>query len=691
MHKLQRMFQPASIAHVGASNDPEKAGYHMFDSLKEFPGKLYPVNHNSAEIQGITAYPDLKSIGSPIDLLVLTIPAEFCSDVIQEAGEIGTGAVLISGGGFEESGKKGRELQDKIVAMCRNFGIRILGPNTSGFINLEIGLKASFNPLVKKLHSGSISIVSQSGAMGVILSTVVQSINLGVDITVGSGNAPDVSISDIIEYLADRPSTHVIALYLEGVEDGRRLYETIRKTVPKKPVVVFTVGRADIDDFAKSHTGKMIGSYELKAAALRQAGAVVASSSNDLIDAAHILSMTRLSPAENPGVGILTGQAGPGMIIMDYLRRRKVYIPELKQETRRRISEELPLKTFIRNPVDTARPEHESFFKVFSYMADDPDIDVLIAFAMHEPMCVDPEDLFERIRLHTKKPIIFGTSGLPEDIDRTIQDLDALMIPSFVSPDRTAQAAWALIEDAKARHRLNLAMDHPHINVVRYPAEVSEYIDEGDAKNIIEAIGIPVPDRMLCDTHDEAEDFFRTMKKPGVLKISSPHICHKTEIGGICLSLSTEKQFKSALDKIDAIEIPDNSRRYLIEQMAPEGIDVIIGAKNDSSFGPTVMIGLGGVVAEAYNDVAMRIAPISHREALEMISELKSGILLGPWRRQTSYDRDAVADALVRIGDFIYNHPELRAIDLNPVRVYQGGLLALDALMVSHSQFRQPV
>ena len=680
MKNLHRMFHPASIALVGASNDEDKAGYHMLDSLKQFAGDLYPVNRRNDTIQGLKAYPNLKSIGSPVDLVALCIPAEFCLDAIHEAGEIGVGAVLITGGGFEEAGAEGEALQDEILAACRQYGIRLLGPNTVGFVNLGIELTASFNPIVKNLKSGPIGVVSQSGAMNVILCTVIQTQNLGVSIGVGTGNASDVGIPDVIEYLADHEPTKAIVVYLEGVEDGRRLYDTVRKVTPKKPVLFFTVGRGDIGDFAKSHTGKMIGSYELKKAALTQAGGVVTASSNDLIDSVKLLSKIRLKPMENPGVGLLTGQAGPGMIMADYLRRRDVKMPELGRETIKRISEVLPIKTFIRNPVDTARPMQESFLQVLSTMADDKKLDVLITYAMHEPMCVEPISLMDAIKKHTDKPVVFGTSGLPGDITPTIHNLEAMDVPAFVTPDRTAAAVWALVEDAKAAYRLQRTRRTAEIGTTD-SITIKSNPDEYEAKRVIETAGLSVPDRCLCPDHASAKAAFEKLTKPCVVKISSPLIGHKTEVGGVHLNIRTEDELKEALRRIDLIEVA-GERQYLIEETAPKGLEVIIGGKNDASFGPAVMLGLGGTVAEAYGDNTMRLAPLSHEDAMDMIAELKTSGLFNAWRGGPCCDKEAVADALVRIGALIYHHTEIKEIDLNPVRVYEEGILVLDAFIV---------
>ncbi len=250
MNTLDRLFQPKSFAVVGASNNEDKVGYHLVYALRNFPGKLYPINPKEAEVQGLKAYPNLASIGHPVDIAALCIPAKACLGAIKECGEAGVGVVFIAGGGFGEADEQGKSLQNQVVGAYRQYGVRLLGPNTSGFVNPAMGLTANFNPLVSNFKAGNVAVVSQSGAVSVVIGTVIQSNRLGVSIGVGLGNAPDLAVPEVLEYLADHETTKAIAVYLEGITDGRRLYEAIYKTTQKKPVVVFTVGQAaDIGDF----------------------------------------------------------------------------------------------------------------------------------------------------------------------------------------------------------------------------------------------------------------------------------------------------------------------------------------------------------------------------------------------------------------------------------------------------------
>jgi len=679
MSDLDRLFKPISFAIVGASNNEDKVGYHLLYALRKFPGKLYPINPKAKEIQGIKAYPSLKEVGEPIDIAALCIPARACLGMIQEAGEAGVGVVFIAGGGFGEADEKGKSLQDEIANACREYKVRLLGPNTSGFVNPKLGVTANFNPLVSNFVPGNIAIVSQSGAMSVVIGTVIQTNRLGISVGVGLGNAPDLAVPEVLEYLIDHEETKAIVVYLEGITDGRRLYEAIYKTTKKKPVVVFTVGKSDIGDFAASHTGKLIGSFELKKAALTQAGAIVVSSSNDLIDAAHALSKCRLAPNPNPGVGILTGQAGPAMTMTDYLRSLGVSIPELEPETIEEISKELPIKTYIKNPVDTARPLHHIFENVLTIMSKDPNIDLLLTYAMHEPMCVEPVNLYQSLKRKTDKPMLFSTSGLPEDLAPIMRDLESMDIPAYVSPDRTAIAAWALVEDAKAAHR---KLNQPDMDESSFGIDkLTGPIDEGQAKAVLTQMDIATPANAICENHTDAIKAFGKFQKPCVVKILSSEVTHKTEVGGVHLNITTESELLAALEKIDAIDTTEGIK-YLLEETAPSGLEVIIGGKNDDSFGASVMLGLGGTAAEALGDVSIRLAPLTVEDAMEMIAELKTSELFDRWRGGPQYDKKAVAEALVIVGALMAQHPEIKEMDLNPVRVYPKGVLALDALIV---------
>jgi len=677
MHPLDRLFKPKSIAVVGVSTDESKAGYQMLYALRNFPGELYPINPKADNILGFKAFSSLQAIGKPVDLVVLTIPAAACADVLRQAGQNGAGAGLIIGGGFAETGESGRAMQQEVLGICRQYKIKLLGPNTAGFATPSAGVCANFNPWIGEVAAGPIGLISQSGAMSLVLSALIHAQNLGVSLATGVGNSADVGVADVVEYLTNDSDTKVIVLYLEGIRDGRKLYDAVRKAVKKKPVLFLTVGQANIGEFAISHTGNLIGSFKTKTAALKQAGAIMMDTSDDLIDAANLLCRTRLEPKEDPGVGLLTGQAGPGMVIADYLRSKGVLIPELRPETVEKIGQALLPLTHIKNPVDTGRPG-PGFPSVLQSIAADPSIDLLLTFIIDEPAVIEPVALFKRLS-NIRQPIIMGTSGFEKNIHPMQNALSGMNMASFASPDRSAKAVCALVNDAKSAYRLSRNEEAtPNPPKVE---RLEKTPNEAEGKDILQRIGIPTPRRVVCRTHEEAREAFGKLTRPCVLKILDPGISHKTEVGGVILNIKTEKQMTGALRRIDRIKAGDE-RRYLVEEMAREGLELIIGATNDLSFGPAVLVGLGGITAEVIKDTAMRLAPLHFNEAMDMISELKGKALFDGWRGSPILDKRSVAQALVILGQFMPDHPEIKEVDLNPVRVYENGILALDALLV---------
>lgn len=676
---LSRLFDPKSIAIVGASAAPEKPGYQMVKAFEKFPGRIYPVNPRGGKILGFDVHPSLSDIPEPVDLIAMVVPPQASADVLREAAANGAGAAFMVSGGFSETGGDGHKLQAELLEICRNGGIRLLGPNTSGFMRPDEKLFCTFLPAAADLKPGNIGIVAQSGGINITMAFLANELGLGVSLSVGIGNGADVGVTDAIEYLAEDKRTDVIAVHLEGVANGRRVFETIRNTVPKKPVVVLPVGKADLGGFAESHTGNLMGAFELTCAGLRQAGAVVVETTTDLIDAAHALSNGRLSPAANPGVGILTGQAGPGLLITDKLRSAGISVPPIAADTEARIAAMLPPLTYLKNPVDTGRPL-ESFGKICATLSEDPAIDALLVYALHESDSVDFADVVGSAATQSGKPCVFGTQGRRRDITPMNKALAKQGVTLIASPDRAANAMKALVEDSKARH--HLGQDSPPEPSSVKVAPLPKTLDEASAKDFIGNWNIPTPARNVSATRDDAQSARRKLKGDVVVKILDPRIAHKTEAGGVHVGIRTERQMNAALTRIDSIKSRTRRKRYLVEEMAPAGLEVIVGARNDPSWGPVVLLGLGGVTAEALGDVAMRLAPLGIDDAMAMIQELQASALFDGFRGSPKCDKAALANVIVAVGNIVLSTPGIREIDLNPVRVYQQGAVALDALIV---------
>ena len=673
---LERLFAPQSVAVVGASSSTEKAGYQAVLSLETFEGDVYPVNPKADEILGHKAYPSLSAIGKPVDLVIFAVPAVACVEVAREAIACDCGGGLIMSGGFAEAGEAGAEIQDALATLCAESSFRLLGPNTAGFMNTHVALRATFAAGADEFRRGAVGVIAQSSGVNLLVSFLIGRRGSGISTGIGVGNSLDIDVADALEFLASDPETHAIALHLEGIADGRRLYQTLKRITPKKPVVALIVGREDIGDFAKSHTGNLVGSYELKRNALLQAGAIVVDSIEDLAVSGALLARHRLPAKRAPGIGVLTGQGGAGLIMLDWLKAADVAVPALQDATLSRIRELLPPMTYLNNPVDTARPG-SNFPDVLLALASDPQIDAVIAFALPEPT-MSPETFLADVQSAAGKPILFGTGGPEAHFAPTIKTLRDRGFDVSESPEQLARAAIVLAHDAIAQSKL--AESGPDIAAVNV-ADLAVPLDEDGAKNLLATIGIATPQRVACASHEQAHAAFKKLQKPLVAKILAQELAHKTEAGGVHLNISDEAGLQRALEALDAIPL-DAERRYLIESMAPAGVELILGAVRDASFGPTVTVGMGGTLAEAIRDTATRIAPVSKIEAHAMLAELRTSALLDGWRGSPAVDRDAIAEAIVRLSMVLDQYPALSEIEINPLRAYPDGIIALDALAV---------
>jgi len=675
---LRRLFAPRSVAVVGASASADKAGHQALVALAGFRGEVFAINPKASEILGRRAFASLSAVGRAVDLVIFAIPAKACLEAVKEAIDCCAGGGLILGGGFAESGSAGAALQEQLSAAIAASSFRLLGPNTAGFVNKPASITASFVAGADRIAEGKVAVVAQSAGVCLTASFLLGQLGSGVSLAVGLGNAADVDAADVLEFLAEQPGTRAIALHLEGAPRGRRLFEVLRRITPRKPVAVLTVGRQDVGEFAQSHTGNLIGSYALRVSALRQAGAVVVDSTTELAAAAAVLASNRLAPRLSPGIAVLTAQAGPGLLVLEQLKSRGVAVPELAPETIERISRSLPPMTYIKNPVDTGRPS-ESFSEVLAAVASDASIDAIATFALSEPAALRPELVLPAATAACPKPIVFGTLGPTRETEAVARNLRSHGIHVAGSPEALAHAVAVLAQDATLQARV--ARTDPPAAAPEVLVPGAELRDEHTAKLLLESLGIPAPRRAACRTHDEARAAFRDLEKPVAVKLLARDVLHKTELGGVRLGISDVASLDAALEHIDAIPVK-SPRRYLIEEMAPPGIELLVGAFRDPAFGPSVMVGLGGAFAEALRDTAVRLAPLSSDAALEMLDELRASAILGGFRGSAPLDRRAVAGVIVALGALLGADPSITEIEINPLRVHTGGVLALDALLV---------
>jgi acetyltransferase len=630
---------------------------------------------------------------------VLVIRAEAVPAALEECGRAGVRAAVICSGGFAESepdGERtdrqgggnnvepdggrtngqggGRSLQDEALVVARRHGIRLLGPNTSGFMNPLDRVLANFVPDVALLEPGPLAMVASSGGVNLAACFAAAADGLGVRLGVGLGNAADVGFSDVLAYLAADDATRAVGVQLEGVDDGRGLVAAVAELAAVKPLVALKAGRSGVSAFARSHTGRVLGDFELGRAALRQAGAVVVDDLGELIDALRALCARRMRPRAAPEVGVVTAQAGPGILIADVLRARGVSIPAFEETTVTGLGRLLPPLTWQRNPVDTGRPQ-ETFGAVLAEVAGDPHVDALLVYALEERDAVDPEAALRTPGVAGELPVVFGSGGPAGALDERQRALAAVAVPLYRTPERAARAMVALVDDGRAQHRLATARPRP---AAPLPPAVAQLLDSGSpdehtAKAVLDALGVPTPERRVCPDRASAQAALAELGGPVVVKVLDPGVAHKLAAGGVHLGVHGRTSLDAALDAIDAI--PDRGTAgYLVEAQAAPGPELLVGGFRDPAFGPVVAVGPGGSKVERLGSPALRLAPLSVPDVDEMLAGLGLGLV--------GDDGSTLANVVLAVSDLLMGAPQVAEIDVNPVRLTPSGPWALDALVV---------
>ncbi|MGY1662640.1 acetate--CoA ligase family protein [Geodermatophilus sp. SYSU D00705] len=682
MSRLNPLFAPRGIAVIGASRDPSKLGAVMARSLSRFPGTVVGVNSRDVDpaagrfatvAEAAAASPD------PIELAVLCVPAAVSARALADAARAGVRAALVSSGGYAEAGGPGVGHQEDLVAAARENGIALLGPNTSGFLVPARALTATFVPGAGAVPAGPVAVVAASGGVNHALAFLLAEAEIGVSLAVGLGNAVDVTAADVLTHLVDDESTRAVALHVESVADGPALIAAVKALTARVPVAALVVGRNDVAEFARSHTGALATSWRTTRAALRSAGAVLVDDERELVDAVTALSSLRLPAVADPGVGVVTAQAGPALLHVDGLRGRGVAVPPLAQATQNAVGGLLPPLTYQANPVDTGRPG-PGFGQVMATVAADPAVDLVSVYALSEPDALDLPAAVEGALASGAGPVVVGLGGPPEQVTPQRQALRKLGVPALDGPTALTVAVAALVDDARAQGR-RLRANSPAPVAVAVP---NRDLDEDEAKTLLGQLGIPTPPRRACADRAEAHRALAELPGPLAVKLLDATVTHKSDVGGVHLGIRDAAGLDAALGALEGIGVS----RFLVESMAPSGIDLIVGASRDPVFGPIVLVGLGGVVAEALADVAIAPAPLSAADAGALADELGGRALLDGFRGGPVADRTALGAALAALGDLLVSHPEIEAVEINPLRVTADGLLALDAVLTLGKEAR---
>ncbi len=693
---LESFFSPQSVAIIGASRDPEKLGYAVLANLVNggYPGQLYPVNPKADEILGLKAYPSVLDIPAPVELAIIVIPYSLVPAALEQCGQKGVPAVVVISAGFREAGREGLERERELVGIAAKYGMRLIGPNCLGVIDTATPLNASFAAGMPQ--KGPIAFMSQSGALGTAVLDMAMAGRIGFSRFVSLGNKADVNETDLLEAWADDPNSRVILIYVEGLPDGQKFIQVARKVTRHKPVVAIKSGvTASGSRAVSSHTGSLAGSEAAYKAAFRQAGVIRASSMEELFDCARAFAYQ--PPLRGDRIGIVTNAGGPGILATDALEHAGLLIPRLSPQTVRALTEYLPGAASAANPVDVLGDAlADRYQHAISLVLNDPGIDGLLVIVTPQAMTEIEETahVVGRMARQSDKPVLACFMGEAR-IQAGIDILWQYGVPNYPFPERAAAAFAAMNTYRRERERPVYEPEPcttciPEVRKLfdRVRAEGRVSIGDAEAWAVLEAYGFTVPKSRLAKTPDEAVKIAEEIGYPVVMKIASPDILHKTDVGGVRLNLRTPDEVRDAFDLIVY-----RAGRYVpgariwgcqVQQMILGGREVLLGMSRDPQFGPLVAFGLGGIYVEALKDVAFRVAPFSREEAHEMIREIRSYPLLEGVRGEPPADHEALADALLRISRMVMDFPEIVELDINPLKVFEAGrgAIAIDMRLV---------
>ena len=711
---LDSIFAPKRIAIVGASDTPTSVGYTILKKLvgSGFDGVIYPVNPRRESVQGIHAYPDVKSLPRPADLAVICTPAGTVPGIVEDCGEMGTMGIIIISAGFREIGEEGKQLEAEVEAIRRKYeGMRILGPNCLGVIVPPLSMNVSFADAMP--GPGRVAVISQSGALCTsILDWAIEK-GIGFSYFVSIGNMLDISFDDLIDYFGQDPNTDSIILYVESITNAREFMSATRGFSRTKPIVAYKSGRfAESAQAAASHTGAMAGADDVYDAAFMRAGVERVIEIDDIFECAALLAGSKLP--RGPRLAIVTNAGGPGVMATDSLIARDGRLAVLKDKTVSKLNDVLPAFWSHGNPVDVlgdAPPERLA--EATKITIKDPNVDAVLVVLTPQAM-TDPTGTAReigRIAKDAKKPILAAWMG-GFAVREGIQILNTSGTPTYTTPDQAVQAFMHLVNYQRNLEILYETPKNVHVEFTIDRFKIREQLEplfkkaggdgqnyifsEIETKRLLEAYGIPVTLPWVAESPETAVQHAEAIGYPVVMKIHSPDITHKTDVGGVVLNLSSNEEVTDAyrtMIKTVSKKVPDaRIDGVTIQRMfaAKDRFEMIMGAKKDVTFGSVIMVGMGGVAAEVFRDRALGLPPLNESLARRMLESLKSWPLLVGYRGKPGVDLNRLIETIIRFSYLVADFPEIAELDANPLMVTESEVVAVDGRVVVDSRIAGP-
>lgn len=674
---LEAMFSPKGVAVYGSAAPGKLANVLVHRIVEGGLRDVYAVNPKGLGVEdlGVPGYTTIADVDASVDLAVIAAPAKTVAGVMEKCGEKGVKAAVIISSGFSEAGNA--EGEKEVMEIAKRYGIRCVGPNCAGLVNTHSNLVATLETMPPK---GSISMVSQSGAIGGSFMALSAADGVGIAKFLSYGNGADLTAIDLLRYLKDDPETKVVAIYVESVKDGREFMDTIREVAAAKPVVIVKSGRSSFGQrAAMSHTGSMAGADNVFDAAIRQCGAIRANTLKEMFEICKGFSL--MPDMRGRKVAVITNSGGPGVMSTDKAEEVGLDIPVSSEALKAELATFLPAFAGMKNPIDlTVEGTGEQYELAVKAALKEMDAALVIYVGTPYLKSMPCAEGIVKACRESGKPVA-AMMQVGTDIEESIKYLRENSVPCY----ELGENAMAVFSKMAAYYEKNKCRDTSGSCFYEVKQCGNLFMDgkdrllEPEAMAVLQENHIPVPTHAFVATKEEAMSSAEKIGFPLVMKIVSPQIVHKSDCGGVILPINTAEEAGEAFEKLEAIGEGKDFRGALMVPMLKGGREVIFGLTRDPQFGPVVAFGMGGIYTEVLKDISLRIAPIDKETAMEMIHELKTYPILAGVRGQKSVDMDALADALVEFSKLPFKWTDLKEADLNPVFLYEDSLCAIDA------------
>ena len=677
MSDLSPLFAPRTVAVLGASRNPGKLGYRLLQNVQAggFRGAIHAVHPSGEPILGCATVRSVEALPEGLDLALVSLPAPAVGDAIRALALRRARAAVILSSGFGEVDATGRQAQSRLLEVARAAGLRLVGPNCMGVYSAPARLNATYFWDLPTAP-GATAIVSQSGAYGGLLFRQLGHRGLGVARFVSIGNQADVSLADVLDFLADDPATTIVACFVEALEAGRHFVDVASRLTAQKPLVILKGGRSDAGRRAAgSHTGALAGTYEVYRAAFRRAGAVVAEETDEFLDAIEALVVAGARRPAAPGVAVLTVSGGPSVVAADTAEREGLRVPALDEPARAALRSLLPSFAAVGNPIDlTPQVEPAHLPSAIRQVFDHRDVAGVVAVDVGLDIAAFAAAIVAAVAA-TDKPAVAFTADAPA----VAQQLRAGGIPVLSSPERAVRA-W------KALWQARRAAPPRAVRPIALTADLARALDTAGAleyavaRRLLESTGVRFCREAHAATADEAAVAAERIGYPVVVKADAPGLAHKSDVGGVVLDVASAAGVRAACLRLRERA---GAHRFIIQEQVGGGVELLLGARRDDTFGPLVVLGAGGVLTEALRQVSIRLAPLSEEEAREMASEGAHARLLAGPRGLDPVDVAALVSTVVAVGDLIAAEPRIADIDVNPLMCRGADIIAVDALVIA--------